>query len=343
MAITKILARRARLDRGFDYVLNGDKTESQILTAYQNCDHSIAYHEMTAIKQRYDRAKQTTTTTAVPAAAIKSWSDADFIIDKFTGELYQSNNPSQYPYLDKRQYICSDPIKYLEIAKKYAPKITGKQDGTVEEVIAVLDNVKESPEEYGIMKHYGKTTAEFYADELRKALGQALIYGTGNKDTEPTTQTTQLEPEPEKPADTSPVTEADLCAWELEMVDAVNEERRKAGVPELEISEEAMAYARYWAEHQKTDFEHSEYLDFCDYANQLGRDEEIVYHTLGGGENIGRFYEKYKTAVVNHNMKMVVDSSGHKGTMLSTNWTHIGIGFAVAENGEIFCVQLFPL
>jgi len=55
MAITKILARRAGLNGGIDYVLNGDKTESQILTAYQNCDPGIAYREMTATKQRYDK------------------------------------------------------------------------------------------------------------------------------------------------------------------------------------------------------------------------------------------------------------------------------------------------
>lgn len=37
--------------------------------------------------------------------------------------------------------------------------------------------------------------------------------------------------------------EADLRAWELEI--AVNEARRKAGVPELEIREEAMTFAQY--------------------------------------------------------------------------------------------------
>ena len=295
----------------------------------------------------YATEPTTPTTVAVPPTAIKTW---DRVMSKFTGELYQSNNPSQYPYLDKRQYICSDTKKYLEIAKKFAPQITGKQDGTVEEVIAVLDNVENSPEEFGIMKHFEKTTAEFYADELRKALNQNPIYGADNKSDDTTTQTTQPPQETEKPAsetekpaDTSPVTEADLRAWELEMVDAVNEERRKAGVPELEIKEEAMAYARYWAEHCKTDFRHSEYLDFCDYADQLGMNGETVYHVLGGGENIGYFYQENKNAVVSTNMKMVMDSPGHKATMLDPLWTHIGIGFAITEYGTIYCVQSFPL
>ena len=32
MAVTKILARKGRLDVGVRYVLNGDKTQEQILT-----------------------------------------------------------------------------------------------------------------------------------------------------------------------------------------------------------------------------------------------------------------------------------------------------------------------
>lgn len=38
MAITKILARKGRLDVGIRYVLNGDKTQEQVLTARLNCD-----------------------------------------------------------------------------------------------------------------------------------------------------------------------------------------------------------------------------------------------------------------------------------------------------------------
>lgn len=37
MAITKILARKGRLDVGINYVLNGDKTQERVLTAHLNC------------------------------------------------------------------------------------------------------------------------------------------------------------------------------------------------------------------------------------------------------------------------------------------------------------------
>ena len=37
MAVTKILARKGRLDVGINYVLNVDKTEDRVLTAHLNC------------------------------------------------------------------------------------------------------------------------------------------------------------------------------------------------------------------------------------------------------------------------------------------------------------------
>lgn len=51
MAITKIMPRKARLDVGIQYVLNGSKTDHQILTAYQNCDPDHAYQQMMDTKR----------------------------------------------------------------------------------------------------------------------------------------------------------------------------------------------------------------------------------------------------------------------------------------------------
>ena len=51
MAVTKILARNARLDQAIQYVLNGDKTDSQILTAHQNCDPGWEYRQMMDTKR----------------------------------------------------------------------------------------------------------------------------------------------------------------------------------------------------------------------------------------------------------------------------------------------------
>ena len=51
MAITKIHARNVRLDGAINYVINGDKTEDQILTAYLNCDPGCAYRQMMETKR----------------------------------------------------------------------------------------------------------------------------------------------------------------------------------------------------------------------------------------------------------------------------------------------------
>ena len=55
MATTKILARNARLDAAINYVINGDKTEKHILTAYLNCDPGYAYQQMLETKQEIGR------------------------------------------------------------------------------------------------------------------------------------------------------------------------------------------------------------------------------------------------------------------------------------------------
>ena len=51
MAVTKILARNARLDQAIQYVLNGDKTDHQILTAHQNCDPGREFRQMMDTKR----------------------------------------------------------------------------------------------------------------------------------------------------------------------------------------------------------------------------------------------------------------------------------------------------
>ena len=55
MATTKILARKARLDLGIKYILNGDKTEENILTAHLNCDPGRECREMLDTKRAYGK------------------------------------------------------------------------------------------------------------------------------------------------------------------------------------------------------------------------------------------------------------------------------------------------
>ncbi len=51
MAVTKILARHARLDLGIKYILNGDKTEEHTLTVHLNCDPGRECRQMLDTKR----------------------------------------------------------------------------------------------------------------------------------------------------------------------------------------------------------------------------------------------------------------------------------------------------
>ena len=55
MAITKILARKGRLDAGINYVLNGDKTQERVLTAHLNCDPGRECRQMLDTKRAYGK------------------------------------------------------------------------------------------------------------------------------------------------------------------------------------------------------------------------------------------------------------------------------------------------
>ena len=55
MAITKILARNGGLKNAINYVMNGDKTEEQLLVATQICSQTTAYEDMIATKQLYGK------------------------------------------------------------------------------------------------------------------------------------------------------------------------------------------------------------------------------------------------------------------------------------------------
>ena len=210
-----------------------------------------------------------------------------------------------------------DKSKYLTTAKQYAAAITGKADGTVEDVIAALDAMKGAPVE--AVSFDNNPVNYFWAKELRKALGQEVTSG-GENDGAPA------------------VTEEMLRNWELEMVDAVNEERRKVGVPELEIDQNLMGWAQHWAKHLTTEFRHSDIDEERAYAAQQGLSPSDVYsqeNITGGSTDLNNVVERH--------MNNFMTSEGHRNTILDSDWTRVGIGYAVGPTGSLYCVQEFGL
>lgn len=212
------------------------------------------------------------------------------------------------------------PEKYLETAKKYAPVITGKAAGTVEDVIAALDAMKGAPVD-AVSFEDDRTVNHFWADELRKALGQEVTSDGSNND--PPTATEEM-----------------LRAWELDMVGAINEERRKAGIPELKIDQDLMWSAGFWAKHLTFEFRHAAYGEIKELADAQGITVRDDIEDVINGENIAGAVAP-KDDPVTKDMKKFMASEGHRNTILDSEWTRVGIGFALAENGQVFCCQHF--
>lgn len=222
--------------------------------------------------------------------------------------------------------------KYLEVAKKYGTAITGKTNATIADVIAALEAMTGAPVEAVSMDN--KPVNIFWSKELRKAMGETVkddnnISGNTNNGNNSNisngSQTT--------------VTEATLRQWEQEMVERVNEERAKVGAPALEVDDNLMAFAQYWAEHLTTDFRHSAWSEIEAFANDKG----INSNRLDGSENITGAGYAYGQGygMVTLSMNAFMNSDGHRRTLLSTEYSRVGIGFAIANDGNVYCCQSY--
>lgn len=209
--------------------------------------------------------------------------------------------------------------KYLAVAKEYGPTITGKTNATTADVVAVLEAMTGAPVDAVSMDD--KPVNQFWAKELRKTMGETVKDDNNGSNSSTT------------------VSEATLRQWEQEMIERVNEERAKVGAPALEVDDNLMAFAQYWAEHLTTDFRHSAWSDLQEYAQNKG----INADDIDGGENItgagninGIGYDPVTIAI-----NKIMNSEGHKNTMLEPGYTRIGIGFAVNPSGTVYCDQSF--
>ncbi|MFQ9681851.1 MAG: CAP domain-containing protein [Ruthenibacterium lactatiformans] len=131
------------------------------------------------------------------------------------------------------------PEKYLETAKKYAPVITGKADGTVEDVIAALDAMKGAPVD-AVSFEDDRTVNHFWADELRKVLGEG-ISDNGNAENDSSGET---------------VGTNTLEEYAQEVIRLTNEERAKAGLPALKVNDKLMQAAAIRANELTKQFAH---------------------------------------------------------------------------------------
>ena len=280
-------------------------------------DFGVGYDNATASVRIDTDAPYTESTTSASGSAITKW-------NKTMAEFNQAMIKCNW-----------DKSKYLTTAKQYAPVITGKANGTVEDVIAALDAMKGAPVD--AVSFDDNPVNMFWADELRKALGQEVTSGGDSTDSNAGNS--------DNSGSSTTVTDEMLREWELEMVDAINDERRKVGVPELEIDQNLMSWAQYWAVHLTTEFRHSDIDEERAFAAENGMSADDVYsheNITGAGRmtqlGVEMGFDPMKAAMNNF-----MNSDGHRYAILDEDYTRVGIGFAVSENGTIYCAQEFGL
>lgn len=216
-----------------------------------------------------------------------------------------------------------DYSKYLEVAKKYGPTITGKTNATTADVVAVLEAMTGAPVDAVSMDD--KPVNQFWAKELRKAMGETVEDDNNSSNDNSTT-----------------VSEATLRQWEQEMVELINEERAKVGAPALTVDTHEMQFAQYWAKHLTTEFKHSNIDEKREFCASIG----ISYSDIEGGENITTA-DSIKDATIKkpsiRAMELFMASEGHRNTLLDKEYTRVGVGFAVGPTGRVYCCQRFGL
>lgn len=141
---------------------------------------------------------------------------------------------------------------------------------------------------------------------------------------------------PETSTNKTTVTDATLRQWEQEMIVRINEERAKVGAPALVQDENLIKWAQYWSQNLITEFRHSTVNEERNFATMIGVSEDAIYsqENIGGG---------MASDPANDFMSSFLNSEGHRRTLLDKDWTRVGVGFAVSENGNIYCTQEFGL
>ena len=129
-------------------------------------------------------------------------------------------------------------------------------------------------------------------------------------------------------------TVSSVNSMEKQVASLTNSERKAAGLGSLTLDSQLSKLARMKAEDmaKKGYFSHTSptYGSAFDMMKKYG----VSYRTAG--ENIAKG-QKTPEAVMNGWM----NSSGHRANILSSAYTHIGVGYAKDSKGNTYWVQIF--
>ncbi len=139
---------------------------------------------------------------------------------------------------------------------------------------------------------------------------------------------------PPKKAEPEAKPRADSFArQEQEVVDLTNQERKKAGLPPLQVNAKLSRAAR----------EHSANMGRLDRLDHVlegkgpgERLADVGYTSFGWGENCAVGQRTPEDALASW-----MQSPGHRGNILNNTYTEIGVGIAANERGGLYYTQVF--
>jgi uncharacterized YkwD family protein len=168
--------------------------------------------------------------------------------------------------------------------------------------------------------------------EIRSQQGYTTtpIPTTPSPTTTPSTPTTPV-PQPTTPA-TQPSATGEMSQEEALMLNLVNSERVKNGLKPLQPMPELNRLARL----KSTDIIEKNY--FSHTSPTYGSFANMVYNAGIRFRSVGENLAEARNATHAHTLLMA--SAGHRANILSTNFTHIGIGIVPYEYG-VAVTQLF--
>lgn len=154
----------------------------------------------------------------------------------------------------------------------------------------------------------------------------------GQTDNGNTEQPETGKPETEQPETPGTDNENNDNSFASQVIDLVNQERAKEGLPALKYNEKVAKAALVRAKETESVFDHTR-PNGSSFSTAL-TENGVVFN--GAGENIA-YGQKSPEEV----MKGWMNSPGHRANIMNKNYTSIGVGYYENANGVKYWTQLF--
>lgn len=198
MAVTKILARHARMDVCISYVLNGDKTDDGILTAYHNVTSNNPYVAFKKTQEKYESKRRNVENSVQCYHIIQSFDPGEIlpeqalmIAKEFCAEYLSDYEAVIGTHIDKshvHNHICFSAVskftgeKYHSTPESYLKNIRGLSDKLCRKygLSVIMLGEKNKGLKYceWMRQQSGQPTyRSMLESDIRQAIGQSADYG----------------------------------------------------------------------------------------------------------------------------------------------------------------------